>query len=275
MDTRDLHSAESSAAGHRHTGDKKPPQVTGESGAAAPLPMEKFPVLEVLPEVAHAFLGRAPGLDVKVDREQALERLDSFHRTAREELGLDTRHFLVGEQVHGREVAVVDERTPAPVSGVDGLITANPEVSLGVYVADCCAVYLVEPARRVIGLLHSGRKGSEQGITTAAIERMRAEFHCDPAKIIVQLGPCIRPPNYEVDFATQIVAQARGRLVTAGPRPGTCTGSRIPSATIPIAWSRGRPGACWPCWPCAPSFSAAVRSKDSIPGAGRFTFQQP
>ena len=46
-------------------------------------------------------------------------------------------------------------------------------------------------------------------IPAAAIERMRVEFGCDPAKMIVQLSPCIRPPNYEVDFAAQIVAQAR------------------------------------------------------------------
>ena len=89
--------------------------------------------------------------------------------------------------------------------GVDGVITASPEVCLGVYVADCCAVYLVEPERRVIALLHSGRKGSELGIITVAIERMRTQFGCDPAKMIVQLSPCVRPPIYEIDFAALIV----------------------------------------------------------------------
>jgi polyphenol oxidase len=203
--------------------------------------MERFPALEAVPEVAHVFLGRAPGLDVKVDREEALQRLDSFHRTAREELGLGTRHFLVGEQVHGREVAVVDERTPAPVPGVDGLITASPEVCLGVYVADCCAVYLVEPVRRVIGLLHSGRKGSELGIVTVAIERMRTEFHCDPANIIVQLSPCIRPPNYEVDFAALIVERARAAGVAKVHDCGTCTGAN-PERYYSYRMERGKTG---------------------------------
>jgi len=197
----------------------------GESGVTIPLSMEKFAALEAVPGVIHTFLGRVPGLDVKVDRAQALERLDLFHRTAREELGLDKRHVIVGEQVHGREIAVVDERTPAPVPGVDGLITASPEVCLGVYVADCCAVYLVEPEKRVIGLLHSGRKGSEQGITTAAIDRMRREFDCDPAKIVVQLSPCIRPPLFEIDFAAIIVEQARAAGVTQVYDCGICTGA--------------------------------------------------
>jgi copper oxidase (laccase) domain-containing protein len=216
--------------------------VTEQSGTSArPFPREKFPALEAVPEVAHVFLGRMPGLDVKVDREEALQRLDSFHRTAREELGLGTHHFLVGEQVHGREVAVVHERTPAPVTGVDGLITASPEVCLGVYVADCCAVYLVEPARRVIGLLHSGRKGTELGITAAAIERMCAEFHCDPANIIVQLSPCIRPPNYEVDFAALIIEQARAAGATQVHDCGTCTGAN-PGRYYSYRMERGKTG---------------------------------
>ena len=117
--------------------------------------------------------------------------------------------------------------TPVPVLGVDGLITADPRVCLGIYVADCCAVYLVEPERRVIALLHSGRKGSELGITAAAIERMRDEFGCDPAKMIVQLSPCIRPPHYEIDFAALI----RRDCAAAGVRQifdcGTCTGANV------------------------------------------------
>jgi copper oxidase (laccase) domain-containing protein len=195
------------------------------SRVIAPPPVERFPALEALPEVTHAFLGRVAGVDVNADRDQALLRLVAIHRQARAELGLDARHFLTGEQVHGREVAVVDERTPTPVPEVDGLITASPEVCLGIYVADCCAVYLVDPEKRVIGLLHSGRKGSELGITTAAIEKMRTEFGCDPAKIIVQLSPCIRPPNYEVDFAALIAAQAQAAGVIQVHDCGICTGA--------------------------------------------------
>ena len=191
------------------------------------IPIEQFPAFEGVGGVTHAFLGRVSGLDVKTDREQALLRLDSFHREAREELGLGAFHFVHGEQVHGREVAVVDGGTASPVPGVDGVITASSGVCLGVYVADCCAVYLVEPERRVIGLLHSGRKGSELGITSVAIEQMRTEFGCDPAKMIVQLSPCVRPPIYEIDFAALIVAQARAAGVRQVDDCGTCTGSNL------------------------------------------------
>jgi hypothetical protein len=184
---------------------------------------ETFAALEEVGGVRHAFVGRVPGVEVRVERHLALQRLDEHHATARHHLGLAARNLVIGHQVHGREVAVVDAASAPLVPGVDGLITADPRVCLGVHVADCCAVYLVDPARRVIALLHSGRKGSELGIAAAAIARMRDEFGCEPARMIAQLSPCIRPPNYEVDFAALIRAQCAAAGVRAIHDCGTCT----------------------------------------------------
>lgn len=189
--------------------------------------MDVFAPLAAEHGIAHAFTGRVTGLDVYADREAALERLAGHHDAVRERLGLAGKKFAVGQQVHGREVAIVDAQTEFPVSGVDGLVTTDPNACLGVYVADCCAVYLVEPERRVIGLLHSGRKGSELGITTRAIERMRDELGCDPAKMIVQLSPCIRPPNFEIDFAALIIEQCRAAGVKQVFDDGTNTATNL------------------------------------------------
>lgn len=193
----------------------------------AAAPVEKFPALEAVPGLTHGFTGRVAGLDVQADREVALRRLDGHHAAARTALGLGEKRLVLGEQVHGREIALVDENTAGPVAGVDGLITASPGVCLGIYVADCCAVYLADPVRRVIALLHSGRRGSELGITAAALATMRADFGCDPADLVVQLSPCIRPPRYEVDFAALILAQCRAAGVTQVADCGICTGAQV------------------------------------------------
>jgi copper oxidase (laccase) domain-containing protein len=186
---------------------------------------ETFPALGALPGVVHAFTLRMPGVDVKVDREEALRRLDTVHADVRRELGLDPRLFVTARQVHGKEVAVVDSSTRECVPDVDGLITADPGVCLGIYVADCCAVYLVDPRRRVAALLHAGRKGAEQGIAPAAVERMQAEFGCDPADLVAQLSPCIRPPHFETDFAALIVSQLQQAGVREIHDSGICTAS--------------------------------------------------
>jgi polyphenol oxidase len=189
--------------------------------------VEAFAALAAVPGIGHAFIGRYTGLDVYTDRAAALERLAGHHETARRHLGLGDKRFVIGEQVHGRDVAIVDAQTALPVPAVDGLVTADPGVCLGVYVADCCAVYLVEPERRAIGLLHSGRKGSELGVTVRAIERMRDELCCDPAKMIVHLSPCIRPPNFEIDFAALIIEQCRAAGVRQVYDDGTNTATNL------------------------------------------------
>ena len=123
----------------------------------------------------HAFVRRVPGVDVSYDKSEVLARLDAVHRQVRDSLGLGRATFLTAEQVHGKKVAVID----SPVSvdrcfdSCDGLVTNQRDVCLGIYVADCCAVFLLDPIRRAIGLAHSGKKGTELRIVSEAIALMR------------------------------------------------------------------------------------------------------
>jgi hypothetical protein len=92
---------------------------------------------------------------------------------------------------------------------VDALVTRDPNVLLGIHVADCCAVFLVDSERGTIGLVHSGKKGTELNVVGAAVRKMATEFGTDPADIVAQLSPCIRPPEYEVDFASEIIRELK------------------------------------------------------------------
>ncbi len=150
------------------------------------------------------------------DREEALTRLESVHRAARAQLGVSGNVFATAEQVHGSDVATIDRPLTSDHSfdAADGLITNQSGVWLGIYVADCCAVYLVDPVQRCVGLVHSGKKGTELGIVRRAIETMQDRFGSLPRDLLVQLSPCIRPPHYEVDFAEEIVRQSRAAGVT-------------------------------------------------------------
>jgi len=127
--------------------------------------------------------------------------------------------------VHGAEIAVVEQAPQfnEDFSGADGLLTKLRNVSLGIYVADCCAVYLVDPVRHAIGLVHSGKKGTELGIVGRAIDLMRSRFGTVPQDLVVQLSPCIRPPHYEIDFAADIVRSCEERGVVNVHDSGVCT----------------------------------------------------
>jgi polyphenol oxidase len=176
-------------------------------GVKETVPVQFFPALSEIGIVEHGFILRIPGLDVQTDRQSALQRLEHYHR---DQLAtIETRSLKQAEQVHGNGVARIDGGSATRTEGVDGLVTADPEVVLGVYVADCCAIYLVDPLRPAIGLVHSGKKGTEQNIVGSAVQKLRTNFGSEPEDLIAVLSPCIRPPYYEVDFAQSIAAQLR------------------------------------------------------------------
>ena len=112
-----------------------------------------------------------------------------------------------------RMVPIVERLAPM-LAGADGLLTVEPGVLLSVYVADCGPVWLADRGSGAVGLVHSGRAGTAGGIVGRAIGRMVREFGTRPEELVVVLGPCIRPPHYEVDVAGGIKAQ----LAAAGVR---------------------------------------------------------
>ena len=202
--------------------------ATSVGGVPGELPIEQFEALSALTSYPHAFIRRVPGINVSSDKAEALRRLDEVHRRARHSRGMSPMQFVTAEQVHGSAVAVVDQPIASDhrYSGCDGLVTNQPNIALGIYVADCGAVYIVDPIRRVIALVHSGKKGTELGITSNAIKLMQERFGSQPKDLVVQLSPCIRPPQYEIDFAADIVRQCRALGVTQIHDCGTCTASQ-------------------------------------------------
>jgi copper oxidase (laccase) domain-containing protein len=192
-------------------------------------PFEEFPALSAIEICRHVFTQRIPGIDVSHDKAEVLKRLNAAHREIRRAIGVGDWPLVTAQQVHGNKVAVVDAPLKADTEfpGRDGIITNQRGVTLGVYVADCCSIYIVDPKAPAIGLAHSGRKGTELGVVTNALNQMIERFGSNPAEMIVQLSPCIRPPHYEVDFAAEIVRQCRELGVTEIHDRGICTACHV------------------------------------------------
>jgi copper oxidase (laccase) domain-containing protein len=187
---------------------------------------ERFNALAALPSCVHVFTKRIPGVDVSHDKAEALRRLDAAHLEIRREIGMGSDWpLLTAEQIHGDKIAIVDlaPTSDKEFAGYDGFITNQREVALGIHVADCCAVYIVDPITPAIGLVHSGKKGTALDIASRAIQQMKETFGSNPANMIVLLSPCIRPPHYEIDFAADIVEQCRAQGVKQIHDSGVCT----------------------------------------------------
>lgn len=178
---------------------------------------EAFPFLETLnqiPGVRAGWVERIPGLDISGDRDAAMDLLLPHHSAAIAGFSAKSTWWRA-EQIHGTSVAIIPgaEQITAPdglpvVPGVDGLITREPGVTLAIYVADCGAIWLADRKLGVIGLLHSGKKGTEGNIFEVALGKMAREFGSCLSDVVAVLSPCIRMPDYDIDFAGEIVSQA-------------------------------------------------------------------
>jgi copper oxidase (laccase) domain-containing protein len=190
------------------------------------LPFEQFPALSAIGICRHVLTQRIPGIDVSHDKAEVLKRLNAAHGEIRRAIGMGDWPLFTAQQIHGNKVAVIDNCSRGPMGrkfrGCDGIITDQCDLALGIYVADCCAVYIVDSKTPAIGLVHSGRKGTELGVVPNAIKQMIDRFGSDPSNMIIQLSPCIRPPHYEVDFPAEIIRQCRALSVKGIHDSGVC-----------------------------------------------------
>jgi len=175
----------------------------------------RFPELEVR-GLRHAFTLRSVPPLISADVPQILQ-----------EAGLP-EDYAMGEQTHGAGVAVVNLGGKGKViPAVDALITREKNLSLVIRVADCGPVWIHCEKTGAIGLVHSGRKGTEAGVVGVTIRRMREEFGSEPSSMMALLGPCIRPPHYDVNFAGEILRQLEREKVGKVVDSGLCTASDL------------------------------------------------
>ncbi len=173
--------------------------------------------LRQYPNVIVQFIERIPDIPGSSDRDQIIELLEPSHRAEIERLGARWKYLRRAEQVHGNKVALVgDIGSNYPIEGVDGLAcSGKADCILGIYVADCAAVWLYDKVSHGRALLHSGRRGTELNIVSNGVEYLRKFCYGTPSEIVAVISPCIRPPHYEMDIPGTI----RTQLIECGVLP--------------------------------------------------------
>ncbi|MFJ9419523.1 MULTISPECIES: peptidoglycan editing factor PgeF [unclassified Streptomyces] len=145
---------------------------------------------------------------------------------AAKELGLDPGAVVWMNQVHGRDVAVVDGPwRAADVPCVDAVVTARRGLALAVLTADCTPVLLADPVAGVAGAAHAGRPGLVAGVVPAAVEAM-VELGAEPARIVAFTGPAVCGRCYEVPEAM------RAEVADAVPEAWSTTSWDTPAVDV-------------------------------------------
>lgn len=156
------------------------------------------------------------------------------------ELGLDPAAVVWMNQVHGRDVAVVDGPwRDADVPCVDAVVTARRGLALAVLTADCTPVLLADPAAGVAGAAHAGRPGLVAGVVPAVVKAM-VELGAEPARILARTGPAICGRCYEVPEAMRsdvaaVVPEAHATTGWGTPAVDVTAGVRAQLAAAGVA----------------------------------------
>ncbi|HVT44359.1 MAG TPA: polyphenol oxidase family protein [Thermoanaerobaculia bacterium] len=150
-----------------------------------------------------------------------------------ERFGLDAP-LSTCAQLHGTTVHQVEQTREAqpPVAAgsevepvCDALWSQQLGVSLGIKVADCLPVTVVDPAHSIIANLHAGWRGSARGVIETLLEQLRSRASFNPTGALAWLGPSIRSCCFEV--GEEVIEELRKQdpLIDAsidrsrGPRP--------------------------------------------------------
>lgn len=172
-----------------------------------------FPQLDRISGIRHGFSTRLGGvsegvcasMNLSFSRGDREEDVFENYRRISEAIGFSMGSIVCSDQTHTANVRIVTKQDRGygitrekPYTDVDGLVTNETGVTLATFYADCVPLYLVDTVKKVIGLSHSGWKGTAGRIGKVTVETMVREFGSDPGDICVAVGPSICQDCYEV-----------------------------------------------------------------------------
>jgi YfiH family protein len=177
-------------------------KAQGQTLVDREVPFFQFPGLSVYPELAHFVFTRHGGvsdfafrsLNVSFSTGDRADNVETNLSVIRQITGARSLRFM--NQVHGNNIVTLRESTVRSVERVftaDAMITDLPGMALLVKQADCQAVILYDPARKVVSNVHCGWRGNVNGVLRAVVADMEAEFGCDPSGLRAAIGPSLGP----------------------------------------------------------------------------------
>lgn len=142
-------------------------------------------------------------------------------RTLTEALGIPLANLTTARQIHDAHVKIVSEALrgrgstdyKSAIDGTDAMVSNVPGVCLMVLSADCVPILMYDPAKKIIGVVHAGWKGTLRLIARKTAKVFQEQFGSSPHDIRAGIGPSIGPCCFEV--GAEVTSQARDRLATS------------------------------------------------------------
>jgi len=122
-------------------------------------------------------------------------------------IGINYKNLICANQVHEKNVRYVTEKDngkgalnyKSSVADTDGFFTDKKGTPIAILTADCLSVFIYDPARPAIAILHAGWRSTEKNICEEGVKLMRQKFGSHPDRMLVGFGPSIRECCFEVE----------------------------------------------------------------------------
>ena len=134
-----------------------------------------------------------------------------------EKMGLNHKDLVTPVLEHGKMISRVGKKDKI-INSCDGVVTDEKGVILSVTVADCLPIFLFDPEREAIGLIHAGWRGISKGIIENTVNFFVKEFASQPEKITAVIGPGLCQNHFEVgkDVALKFANYPEAVIVNRG-----------------------------------------------------------
>ena len=151
------------------------------------------------------------------------EHVRQNQRLLRLELPQSLTQLVIPRQVHGTKIALIDktflslpqDQQQAELDGVDALITTEPGYCICVSTADCVPLLIYDRKNQVVAAVHSGWRGTVDGITTKTLEMMKEQFGTSGRDVSVIIGPNISLESFEVGEEVYSAFEEKGFNMSA------------------------------------------------------------
>ena len=157
--------------------------------------------------VIHAFTTRLGGvsnppfnsLNLSYQTGDKEERVLENRKLISNVLNINYQSIISPRQVHRDNILVINKlnkRKMIPpydkiIIEADSIVTNLPGIPLLLSYADCVPVLVLDPVKKTIALIHSGRKGTELEITFQTIKKMQSIFGTIPQDCLAAIFPSI------------------------------------------------------------------------------------
>jgi YfiH family protein len=128
----------------------------------------------------------------------------------------DNGNIALADQIHGADVSVISDS--GYYTGIDGFITTENRLLIGIKVADCVAILLADSTTHALAAVHAGWRGAASGILPNTLDKMKKEGS-DLSELVCYISPCISVRNFEVgeEVAEKFPSQFINRSIGEKP----------------------------------------------------------